>query len=387
MKKLMAAVCCSIWSVLCATAGEWTLSAGVLTSADGEWELTGSTISGTTLTVGAVQSAAADGVLDMREIVVNGTAVKSLKLTKAAWINAPIREFYCDCLSEFEQNIFKGNTTLEKIYVSGYTSSRVSVTAFQGCTSLTSVKFDNCQPTVFRANCFDGCTALEGDIADIISTETTSIEAAAFYGCSKLKGKLVLNALTNPKSSSLCGLGIEELVITSPNITQIVTACFHGNTSLTNLVIKCPNLTNLSSSTNPFKDCSKLERIELDLPSLVSINTSTSYAHVFDNCSAIKSVIIRNSPWKNAEGADITASFLNKHVLYDIQAVPETTDAPKKCTIYAIRSQYKPYAAALSGEHEKKYKPKRCYGVYNVSSRKAYMAQPPDYRSGFYISL
>ena len=64
-------------------------------------------------------------------------------------------------------------------------------------------------------------------------------------------------------------------------------------------------------------------------------------------------------------------------------------DAPKNCTVYAVRKHWRDsFASAMEGSYEPLYAPVKCHGVYvdTGSKRKAYMAQPPDYKCGFIIS-
>ena len=72
-------------------------------------------------------------------------------------------------------------------------------------------------------------------------------------------------------------------------------------------------------------------------------------------------------------------------------AVSAETDAPKSCTVYAFKKDWRPYASPMEGSYERNYAPARCYGVYDASTgsagRKAYMAQLPDYWPGFIISV
>ena len=374
-------------------AGNWTLSGGVLTSSDGQWSFSGASRSGTTLTVGACTSAAADGILDFRDIYVGSTKITSLKTTNNAWKTAAIKEFYCDCLNYLGQGLFADNTTLEKFHVTTSSCRSVNINTFSGCTSLKHCVFENCQPTTFLASCFKGCTALESDVADIVSPNTTAVNANAFQNCRKLKGCLVLNRL----SGAILGYifnntGIQELRLCSDSVTAIKSAsCFAGCTSLTNVVISSANLTDVAYTGKPFSDNTALEAVTFNLPNLRSISTSAQ-ARMFNNCSSIKKVTILNEPWQDASGNDIAETFLSREVLYSVGAVAATTDKAKKCTVYALRKDWKnqPYVSPLTGDYEPKYKPPKCYGVYVASTgsagRKAYMAQLPDYRPGFIIS-
>ena len=323
----------------------------------------------------------------------NGTKVTTLKTVNNGWKTAAIKEFYCDCLNYLGQSLFADNTTLEKFHVTTSTCGTANISTFSGCTSLKHCVFENCQPTTFLASCFKNCTALESDVADIVSPNTTTVNANAFQNCSKLKGCLVLNRLSGAVLGYIFqNTGIQELRLCSDSVTAIKTAgCFSGCTSLTNVVISSTGLTDVAYTGNPFANNTALETVTFNLPNLRSVSTSNN-ARMFGGCTSIKKVTILNEPWKDASGNDITETFLSREVLYSVGAVAPTTDKAKKCTVYALRKDWKDksYVQPLTGDYEPKYKPAKCYGVYVASTgsagRKAYMAQLPDYRPGFIIS-
>ena len=373
-------------------AGNWTLSGGVLTSSDGQWSFSGASKSGTTLTVGACTSAATDGILDFRNTTVNGESVTTIAIAnKTTWGSANIKEFYCDTLSKVADSLFSGSTTLEKIQVATLSNKSIGSSAFKSCSSLTTANFGGLITGV-SSESFNGCQNLDVAAEDLISPNISSFALRAFNNCKKLHGKLVLNNVNSFSSSGSClnSIGIEELVIQSenPSFTTFSTAAFASCTSLTNVTIKSTKFTALGSS-NVFGGCTALKRVTLDLPNLNSVGTGTqNTTKLLYGCNALKEVYIVGEPWKDANGNDLMDYALTKHLLISVPAVAANTDAPKKCTVYAIRHLFRDFASAMSGK-EPNHAPPKCYGVYvdQSSSRKAYMVQSPYYKSGMFVSV
>ena len=365
-------------------AGNWTLdtTTKILTSEDGYWSLTNCSVSGKTLTLGKILASAEDGILDFRNATVNDTAINKITIAQSWGASANVKEFYCDALSQVISSLFSGNTILEKFQVGSLSNKGIGSSSFKNCTSLTTLDFGG-PITSANTDAFSGCKNLDVDAAELIATSFNTAGNTIFSGCSKLHGKLTLIGFSGIRLGAFSGTGIQELVLESPNFTSFQNKAFNGCTSLTNVTISCANLTTLGATTCPFENCTALEKVTFNLPAVTTVS-SNSNGHYFKGCSAIKEVIVRNSPWDET----LTRRWFNHHVFYSVPAVAATVDAPKNCTIYALRSDYKPYASAMTGDYEKLYAPKRCYGVYcSGSSRLAYMAQPPDYKSGMFVSV
>ena len=373
-------------------AGEWTLSGSVLTSSDGQWSFSGASRSGKTLTVGACTSAATDGILDFRNTVVDGNTITKIAVANnTTWGSANIKEFYCDTLDKVIASLFSGSTTLEKFQVAALSNSGIQANAFKSCSSLTTVNFGG-RITGVAIDCFNGCTKLDVAAEDLISPSISGMATRAFQNCTKLHGKLTLNNINSFSSAGSCfaGSGIEELALLSENaaFTTFSTAGFANCLSLTNVTIKSTKLTTIPAQ-GVFSGCTALKKVTLDLPNLVSVSTSGSNANkLFNNCSAISEVKIVGEPWKDPSDNELVNAMLTKHVLIAVPQVAATTDAPKKCTVYAIRHLFRDFASAMSGK-EPDHAPPKCYGVYADldAKRKAYMAQLPDYKSGMFVSV
>ena len=372
-------------------AGNWTLSSGTLTSESGEWVFTGASRSGANLTIGACTSAASDGILDFRNTVVGGNAITTIIVSKGtAWGSANIKEFYCDTFNKVISSLFSGNTTLEKFCVSGLGNNGIESSAFKSCTSLREVNLGSSKIGGLAIDAFNGCSNLDMDIADLLSVNISGLATRAFQNCSKLHGKLVLHNINSFSSAGSCfsNTGIEDLLIDSENasFTSFSTAGFTGCKSLTNVVLKSTKFVSLPLQ-GVFSGCTALKTARLELPNLRSCTAGNGANRLFNNCSSLSEVTIASLPWKDASDNDLTDTILTTHVLPAVSAVAGTTDAPKKCTIYALRSEFKRFASEMTAK-EKNHAPRKCYGVYADTSgnRKAYMVQDPDYKSGFIIS-
>ena len=404
--KLMSAVAvvAGAFAPCALLAGNWTFdsSAKTFTSEDGEWEFTVTSYNtgGKRIYVSTCTKSAADGILDLRDVHVSGGGFNNVVITKfqaapgasAPWLG--VREFYCDCVDTvIGAYLFQGNTILTKVEVSGNANQLVQIGdyAFAGCTSLQSITISGQKPTKFKQHCFDGCSALIADVADIVPQNATDINQNAFQGCSGITGCLVLNNVGSTLNGSIFqNTGIQELRLCSDSLQSIRQRnCFSGCTSLTNVVISSTGLTRIDqSNTQVFYGDTALRTVTINAP---NINTMNNSGRMFDGCANIKEVTILNEPWKDSGGNDITEKILSSEILYSVPAVSAETDAPKSCTVYAFKKDWRPYASPMEGSYERSYAPARCYGVYNASTgsagRKAYMAQLPDYWPGFIISV
>ena len=167
VKKLACGFVLSAAVALCAasaSATTWTYSGGTIT--DGDWTLNCTyTVGQSSITIGAVATTAASGILDLREMsVTDGTTAASITRIgfNANWDNGvAIKALYADCAASLPR--LMQNTTLETVVVA------------------------NPQLTSIPGYVFWGCSKLTSDIAGIVTPEATSIGQNAFNGCVKLE--------------------------------------------------------------------------------------------------------------------------------------------------------------------------------------------------------
>ena len=160
----------------------------------------------------------------------------------------------------------------------------IGVSAFDGCTSLTSVYIPNSVTSIEGA--FYGCTSLT---SVYIPNSVTSIEGA-FYGCTSLTSVYIPEGVTTigdgafKNCTSLTSVYIPEGVTTIGSTTY--EGVFENCTSLTSIYIP-RSVTSIGR--NAFKGCSSLTSI--DLPEGVT----TIEDGVFKNCSSLSSISIHST--------------------------------------------------------------------------------------------
>ena len=251
VKKLACGFVLSAAVALCAasaSATTWTYSGGTIT--DGDWTLNCTyTVGQSSITIGAVATTAASGILDLREMsVTDGTTAASITRIgfNANWDNGvAIKALYADCAASLPR--LMQNTTLETVVVA------------------------NPQLTSIPGYVFWGCSKLTSDIAGIVTPEATSIGQNAFNG-SGVTGKLTLTNVTTMASGSFQNTKIVDVEIVSDTLTAIGGA-FYQCAELTNATITCKNLTEL---TGTFGFCgAKLKTVLLNCPKLATIGADT----------------------------------------------------------------------------------------------------------------
>ena len=196
-------------------------------------------------------------------------------------------QYYCD----IDGVLFSKNKTQLVAYPAGKaiksyiipdSVSSINSAAFYGCSSLTSITIPE-GVTSIGGFTFSYCSLL---ISINILEGVTSIGDSAFYGCSSLTSITISDDVTTIGSfafygcSSLTSITIPESVIT------IGSFAFYGCSSLTSITIP-DNATTIGSFA--FSDCSSLTSINI----LDSVTSIGSYA--FYGCSLLESVTIGNS--------------------------------------------------------------------------------------------
>ena len=169
-----------------------------------------------------------------------------------------------------------------KVNDAKYTVTSIGGSAFEGCSSLTSITIPNSVTSIVSYT-FDGCSSLT---SITIPNSVTSIGGFAFEGCSSLTSITIPNSVTSIGRSafSYCS-GLTSITI--PNtVTSIVDNVFRGCSSLTSVSI--PNSVT-SIGMFAFTGCSSLTSISI--PNSVT----TIEILAFNSCSGLTSITIPNS--------------------------------------------------------------------------------------------
>ena len=154
--------------------------------------------------------------------------------------------------------------------------------AFCNCVHLTSVVIPN-SVTSIGERAFSNCSSLT---SVEIGNSVTSIGYEAFSDCSRLTSVVIPNSVTSFWEAAFRGCSSLTSVEIGNNVTSIGNCAFEGCSSLTSVVI--PNSVT-SIGTSAFFNCSSLTSVEI--PNSV---TSIGYG-AFEGCSNLTSVEIPNS--------------------------------------------------------------------------------------------
>lgn len=259
------------------------------------------------------------------------------------------------------------------------TTSSYSYGAFQNCTSLETVTFeDGAQIVKFGINAFKGCTALESveipatvstlgesafeDCSALVSvtipTATTQLGMYLFDGCTSLT-----DVVMNARPAELPGYMFQNCPITSfqipDSVYKIGANCFIG-TSLTEIVV--PASVTVFEGYGTFSECAELERVTIlgdakvicesmfeDCVMLSEVNLPSSVEEIqedaFRNCALLTSFEIPASlkTFANAfSGTSISA--------YTVEEGSTTFSAVAGVLFSADKTQIISYPAFKSDE-------------------------------------
>ena len=189
-------------------ANEWSYSDGKITK--GDWSIVATYTEGSeAITLGAIESAAADGILDMRSMTVGGAAITALTLPEgAAWENVVVKEFYVDHVAnttldalfgqdvDFASFYTGGNTNITRVEVKSDVVERVN-NFVAGCDNLKHLRLDCPKLNYYGFTPFDGTGGFTNDIQDVVKPWATlsSGDTRGFrfiYGLGAMTGSFVL---------------------------------------------------------------------------------------------------------------------------------------------------------------------------------------------------
>ena len=158
-------------------ANEWSYSDGKITK--GDWSIVATydaSGAANAITLGAIESVAADGILDLRDMTVGGAAITALTLPKSsAWQSAAVVEFYVNHVANTSlDELFGtagewptgGNSTITRVEVQSDTVTYLG-NFIAGCSSLKHLRLDCPNLDSYGYNPFY-TIGLTNDIQDII---------------------------------------------------------------------------------------------------------------------------------------------------------------------------------------------------------------------------
>lgn len=201
--------------LLCASAHafatNWSYSESAKTITDGHWVIAVSSYdSAGTLKLGAsIKTAAPDGVLDLRDMRVNGVDVTEVSLPSSMkWKSVAIKKFYVNKVrGDAVPATLKGNTTIEEVEIGSETIEKVATSQsfFTGCTALGRLRL-KCPQLVnweLAANPrpFEG-TVISNEFREIVNPWVTNVGSEAFCDLNGTGGEIVLTNLVNLDSDA-----------------------------------------------------------------------------------------------------------------------------------------------------------------------------------------
>ncbi len=198
-----------------------------------------------------------------------------VKIGENAFVSSGLTSVTLNKVTSVGSSAFKSCSSLTSVTMNAATA--LGGSAFNYCSSLTNVQFDSLV-SINQWNVFMGSGLIEID--DSMFKSLTSVSAAPFSQCSKLK-KVTLTSLTTVNGNIFgTSKALEEVYL--PNVTGTISAdTFSGCTSLK--VLYMPKLLSLDKA-ELFKDKTALEDVNFDAVTEITVDG------VFSGCTSLKNV-------------------------------------------------------------------------------------------------
>lgn len=371
-----------------ALAGEWTYDASTnpKTISDGNWTIA---LLDSDLENGMVQLGnitAGSGVLDLRDLTVDGHRVTSIMFHPnsgayaTSWKTWNISDFLIDAFDSVADDrhntlVFGGNANIKNIEITGGNVTSIS-TEFSSMTGLTNVVlrlpnlqtlgaynqnsgFYNCTalkrvvldcPKLYSLgqNVYGNCTALEGDVGDYIPPSVTNFWQNLQFTAAGVTGTLVLTNLQSVNYMNFSGIGDTRITFTGTSLagSQMFRQRWGDVTFI------APELTNMAFNTSyAWISCTitnftfYLPKLETAVALASSIKTAT-----FLSAAPVKSLV-----------QTLVGNF-----------TPSTSGIDKVGTIYCSKFMgWQEVADAMTiSEDVSPYKPEGCFGVVHSTDGK-----------------
>ena len=211
--------------------------------------------------------------------------------------------------------------------------NRIRMQTFYGCSALTSINIPN-SVTSIGLYAFDGCSALT---SINIPNSVTSIESGAFRNCSALTSINIPNSVTSIASDTFYGCSALTSINIPNSVTSIASDAFYGCSALTTFTVDADNPNYSAEGCMLFnKEKTTLIRAvgnqkTYDIPSSV---TSIG-GGAFSGCSALTSINIPSSVTSIGRSAFSNCNAL-KVVLLQPARITFDRDVFSNTNIYAI---------------------------------------------------
>lgn len=196
------AVCAGMTSAAFAE-NAWTYDESVNTVTDGEWviEVMAYAPDAGTMTLGAITTAADDGVLDLWDMVVGKTAITGLTLPGSqSWKDAAVTKFYANHVAGTRvPSMLRGNKGLQVFELGSETIQeiRCSDWSLRDCSALGRVVFD-CPDLLFWNQDSYGCP-IDGVVSnafhDMVNPGVTNVGTKMLANFKKMTGDMILTNL------------------------------------------------------------------------------------------------------------------------------------------------------------------------------------------------
>ncbi len=178
---------------------------------------------------------------------------------------------------------FQYNTHLEELVLpAGLTS--LGRSAFQDCSSLTSISLPATTTIPDGYYMFKGCSSLQS--IDLSQTQVTALGEYAFYGCSSLASVSLPNGFTTISNGMFNGCSSLPAIDLPGSVTTIGQNAFYGCSQLQGIAIPA-GVTSMGNEA--FRNCTSLTT------AIVAGNIGTLPQYTFQNCSSLQSVSLAGS--------------------------------------------------------------------------------------------
>ncbi len=379
-------------------ANEWSYNDGKITK--GDWSIVATAYdSGVgTVTLGAIESAAEDGVLDLREmeVVQDGTAkvITQVGVGSTTGWTTLVKEFYSDTIAGFTTSQFKDSTVLKMVKISGDLFTGVPNTCFSGCTGLTNLVMNCPNLKSYGTQCMMN-TAITNHAREVISANTQGNNFGPYQELSlganaNVYGEVVLTNVTEGYGHllSFSFLSATNFYFAGPYKGVMKDALVSGNWSAKRLEFW---FTNVTEMTFTIGNMSSIEDIVLCAPNLTNVaNNVFGIENGNDSKSRnLKRLWVYGKAYGTNVVDNLVAAFTS------IEPDAETgswhhyvngrgwvDDIYERGILYCSKKQgWKDLAKPLTaGTYEATHAPEGCFGMYVTAAgkRKAWMVHFPQ---------